>query len=453
MYLKRRNRTLPIHNPGTVRRSTRRRWIGAVLCALAANAEAASWEEAQGLFELLPEGGPNGAKLMKSLRLNAGGWLDSGIAYNPANPGDRFNGTVTFGDRAEEFQLNQLYLYLERPVDAQGEGWDIGGRADFLYGTDAVFTQALGDPKGHWDHRLVGNDSRFYQAALPQAYLEVLAPVGRGVTIKAGHFYTIIGNESVMAPDNFFYSHAYTMQYGEPFTHTGVLASYSPTDSLTLNAGAVSGSLNGGWDGVFDRDLNHWAFLGGLTWTSNGTTLALNASHGAALYPGAGDWNLYSLVAHHDIRDDLHYTIQHDYGWAERVINGNNAEWYGIVQYLEYDATEKLGLGIRAEWFRDDDGFRVASRSRIASHPAAGGSGDLSAIASTDAAGNPVGNGYYAITAGLKWKPLPWATVRPNVRYDWTDKVNMFDCGAGSTAATCGRGGQWLVSADVVLMF
>ena len=41
--------------------------------------------------------------------------------------------------------------------------------------------------------------------------------------IKLGHFYTPIGYEVVPANGNFFYTHAYTMQYGEPFTHTGVL--------------------------------------------------------------------------------------------------------------------------------------------------------------------------------------------------------------------------------------
>jgi hypothetical protein len=407
--------------------------------------------EAAGLLELLPEGGPNASKLMKNLRLTLGGWLDTGLSYNPSDPGDGFNGTVSFGDRASEFQLNQLYLYLERPVNVQGETFDVGGRVDALFGTDAVFTQAGGDPEGHWDRRLVGDDERFYQLALPQAYLDVVAPLGQGVRIKAGHFYTIIGNESVMAPDNFFYSHTYLMQYGEPFTHTGVLANYSPTDTLSLNAGAVTGSLYGGWDGVFDRDLSDWGFLGGLTWTTDGTTLSLNASHGTA--HEAGDWNLCSLVAHHDLTETLHYTIQHDYGWTGRVADGGNAEWYGLAQYLDYDLKDDLAVGVREEWFRDDDGFRVLSRARIAAHPAAGGSGGLMPIGSTDAAGRPVGNGYYAITAGLNWKPTPWAIVRPNIRYDWTDQANMFDCNGGAAPPTCSRSGQWLLSADVVLMF
>ena len=55
---------------------------------------------------------------------------------------------------------------------------------------------------------------------MPQAYAEVGY---NDLTVKVGHFYTIIGYEVVPAPDNFFYSHAYTMQYGEPFTHTGML--------------------------------------------------------------------------------------------------------------------------------------------------------------------------------------------------------------------------------------
>jgi len=102
-------------------------------------------------------------------------------------------------------------------VDTAGDGWDIGGRFDFMYGSDAVFTQAYGAPQGNWDLNLMPNDaSRFYKMALPQAYVEVFAPVGNGLSTKIGHFYTIIGNEVVTAPDNFFYSHAYTCSTANP---------------------------------------------------------------------------------------------------------------------------------------------------------------------------------------------------------------------------------------------
>lgn len=410
------------------------------------------WYDATGLFEMLPKGGPNAAKWMKHFRLNVGGWLDTGITYNPAGPGDRFNGTVSFGDRAGELQLNQTYLYLERPVNVQGENWDLGGRVDFLFGTDAAFAQAGGDPQGHWDGHLVGNHNRFYQLAIPQIYLEGVAPVGNGITAKLGHFYTIVGNESVMAPDNFFYSHTYLMQYGEPFTQTGLLASYAPTENFTINAGTVTGSIIGGWDGVFDHNLEQWGFLGGVTWTNNLTSFTANATHGVQDQK-IGDWNLYSLVLHHDFFEDLHFTLQHDYGWADNAVNNQAAQWYGLAPYLIYDLSETISVGIRGEWFRDDEGFRALSRARIAAHPAAGGSDHLQPIPSRNPTGDLAGNTYYQLTAGLNWKPKPWITVRPNVRYDWVDNIPMFDCTGGTGPVSCDQGRQWLLSTDVILMF
>ena len=53
---------------------------------------------------------------------------------------------------------------------------------------------------------------------MPQAYAEVFCPWGNGLSVKLGHFYSIFGYETVTAPDNFFYSHSYVFQYGEPNT-------------------------------------------------------------------------------------------------------------------------------------------------------------------------------------------------------------------------------------------
>jgi hypothetical protein len=62
------------------------------------------------------------------------------------------------------------------------------------------FTQAYGVPafdvntgrplnRGNWDLNLLGsNDNRFYDLALPQAYLESYVPVGNGLNLKVGHF-------------------------------------------------------------------------------------------------------------------------------------------------------------------------------------------------------------------------------------------------------------------------
>lgn len=403
---------------------------GTLLAVMAAGPAAAmdttGWEDAQGLLQLAPKADPNQSDLFRRLRLTLDGWIDAGYTYNAAKPSDGFNGPVTFNDRSRAFLLNQVYLFLERPVDVQGDEWDWGGRVDFMFGTDAAFTQTFGDPDSTWDNRLLNN--RFYQVAFPQTYLELFAPLGHGLGIKLGHFYTIIGSESVMAPDNFFYSHSYTMQYGEPFTHTGFLAGYPMTEEIEISAGAVTGSQFGGWDGAFNRSLENWGFLGGLTWAAadGSTSISLNGSYGGASGQPGGDVGLYSLVIQHDVTPSLHYRFQHDYGRLSGAGSPHDAAWYGIVQYLTLDLADRWDVGVRIEWFRDEAGARVLAPARepsLGAEPAS----------------------YYAVTAGINWRPFPWMTLRQNVRSDWSDGTRAFDAG--------NRASQLLVSSDLVLQF
>ena len=50
--------------------------------------------------------------LFKESGLEVGGWINGGATYNANNPSDGFNGTVTFADRANRFQLNQFNIFL-----------------------------------------------------------------------------------------------------------------------------------------------------------------------------------------------------------------------------------------------------------------------------------------------------------------------------------------------------
>src|SRR5262245_54385338 len=141
------------------------------------------------------------------------GWLNGGITWNGDNPPSRFNGPVTFNDR-EDGQFNQWYFIMERTLNTECGQWDWGGRVALLYGSDYRFTISRGlDAHDNFTAKW-NSDDRFYGLAMPQAYLQA----GNGTwDVKLGHFYTILGYEVVPSPDNFFYSHAYTMQYGEPF--------------------------------------------------------------------------------------------------------------------------------------------------------------------------------------------------------------------------------------------
>lgn len=42
-----------------------------------------------------------------------------------------------------------------------------------------------------------------------------------------------------------------------------------------------------------------------------------------------------------------------------------DAEWYGVNSHFYYDVTPDVSVGVRAEWFRDRDGFRVFAPGRV----------------------------------------------------------------------------------------
>jgi hypothetical protein len=277
--------------------------------------------------------------------------------------------------------------------------------------------------------------------ALPQAYAEIYAPIANGLTVKAGHFYTPIGYESVPAPNNFFYSHAYTMQYGEPFTHTGVLTNYNVNKNIVFMSGAITGSGTGGWDGNFNRNMSNWGGIGGVTYTTDDKRSSLNIAGTGSEQSARNNafWGMYSVVAKHMITPKTHFILQHDHGYADNIrVNGiqQQAQWYGVNTHLYQDVLHDLSIGIRGEWFRDAQGFRVTNPGRVSA--ATGTDNQSFAIHGAGASGGlalGMPADYYAVTIGANWKPakrlkidtkaLQQFNVRPNIRYDRADSLSQ----------------------------
>ena len=53
----------------------------------------------------------------KEHNIQAGGWLAQSFTWNPDSPDDRYNGPVTWTDRSNEYQLNELYFYLGQAAE------------------------------------------------------------------------------------------------------------------------------------------------------------------------------------------------------------------------------------------------------------------------------------------------------------------------------------------------
>lgn len=372
---------------------------------------------------------------LENHNIDIGGWIaQSPFTWNPDNPANRFNGPVTWNDRSNEYQLNQLYWYAQRTIDTEGYGVDIGGRVDLLYGTDARFTTATGLDN------LWSLQNRFYGLAMPQLFAEV------GVndwSVKMGHFYSPVGYEVVPTTGNFFSTLPYTFQYGEPFTHTGLLATYSGFEKLTLGSGFTRG-----WDN-WSYGNPHLGYLGTATYNfEDESALALVIVSG--LEPnGGGEFSnryLQTLVYSRPLNDSWNYVAQSDLGIQADCVTatGNRtARWYGVNQYLFYTINDTWTFGMRAEWFRDEAGFRVGG---FLPNTTGGSSRGL------PTAFSGYSGSFYEITWGLNWKPNPNLVIRPMIRWDWfsgnafnADQLLPFDDGTSTH--------QLLIGGDLILLY
>ena len=419
-------------------------------------------------------------EFLKKRNISTFGWIEAGVGGN--NWGGPFNGTITFNDRAGQVMMNQLYLVNERTLDTEDGGWDIGGRVDLLYGTDYTYTTATGlDAHAYGDYNSLfipsWNSSKYYGLAMPQLYGEV----GRGdVSVKIGHFYTPMGYEVVPAVGNFFYTINNTFQYGEPFTHTGILGNWKANDQLTVYAGVVNGwdNFNSGTPGYTQNtDYNYFdnnaAFLGGVTLKDSEETQSLsifgysgNVPVGTAFAPNpfqaiSANRSYISTVYSNKLSNKVTYVFQNDNGWqfglptegqpgSYPTVQGqqnNLAQWYGLVNYMFYNFSDKLVGGVRFEYFRDNNGFRVYNPVRNLNY-----SNFQTAPYNTGYQGN-----FWEMTWGVNYRPNTNWVIRPELRYDWysPDKAGgplPYGSGIG-TGAGGDQYGQLYYGGDLIFNF
>ncbi len=363
--------------------------------------------------------------------ISISGWVQQGITFNSDHPAGGFNGPVDTNDLASEYQMNQFWMSMERPVNTGGNGFDFGGRIDAAYGTDWRWYMNNG-----LENRLDGPDGQTYGMMLPQAY----AAVGyNDVTVKLGTFEAILDYECLPAPANFFYSHSYCYTYGVPHQVTGMLADYKMDENWS-----IQGGFHRGWSQYVDEN-QALDFLGGFRWQSSDRRMMVSytLSTGPQDLGTAENGFVYSLVVQERLGPRSEYVLVHDLGVENNALpGGGTADWYGLNQYYIYTLSSQWAACVRAEWFRDQDGVAVV------------GPGNVPGVRAW--AGHGFEGNFYELTAGLNWRPQANVIFRPEVRYDW------YDGGAGGYGATGQTGlpfndgrssAQFLTAADLILMF
>jgi hypothetical protein len=331
------------------------------------------------------------------------GWLDGGFVGNFGVPGSKFNGPYNAVDRANEPMMNQVYLVGERTLPTDGSN-GVGARADLLYGEDFFLAMSQGWETNPGSRNW--NSGEYYGLAIPQLYAEV---GNRDLSLKLGHFYTIVGYEGVPAVGNFFYFKSYSYQFAGPFTHWGGLVHWNATDTIEIDAGLVNG-----WNTLASAytDAN---FLGRARIrnadNSFATSFAIITGNEANVFSPffqpappltSANRTRYSLIFEFRPASNWEYLFHHWLGTqADGLADGGTALWAGIDQYLYYRVSDTWAWGARFEWFQDTDGTRVglarpSNPNRV-----------------------PLPGNFYSLTIGPNWSPTGNFLMRPAFRWDF----------------------------------
>jgi hypothetical protein len=354
------------------------------------------------------------------------GWIENSFTGNANGYGNGQNFGVNPNFKANQWMGNQYYLIFEKPLK-QDDTVNWGFRMDNLFGNDWQFNYMQGFLNG------VFRPGQFTGYDIAQFYGELHLPVltKGGLDVKAGRWYTLAGYEVVPAVGRPLLSVPYMFNYGQPFTHMGVVTTLHVTDKFNLYNGAING-----WDRFIDQRYN-LGYIGGFSWTSKDekTSLAFTTVWGPNQFPsflpanqpiyqtgyvnvpsvaglrnpgyGRNDRTLFTWVLTHKWDDKLTQVIETDQG-VERSIPGLGAPivngvpqnaapkqdtWYSFGNWFLYSFNDKL-MGVwRSEVFWDTNGART---------------------------GKLVGDTYYEQTIGAQIKPYEWLWIRPEARYDWS---------------------------------
>lgn len=218
-----------------------------------------------------------------------------------------------------------------------------------------------------------------------------------------------MGREAYPGKDTDFYSRTYENILGTPVTCTGVLTTLHATDTWDVIGGVVRGA------DVFEDNNSRPSYHGAFIWNScdkrwNWTTAwftgpeqpnnnthyrTLVSSYLTVTFGTCSEWRLVTggLLAW-------------EASAAVDSLNGNKqpAEWYDYSVHLFYTLDPRILLGMRAEWFRDDDGTRSALFGRPG----------------YDAS-------FYDLTCNITYKPFQNLRIRPEIRFDYCPDARPYN--------------------------
>jgi hypothetical protein len=351
------------------------------------------------------------------------GFVEGGyfIDANNDNRGKDQPTLIAFpGAFSQNVLLDQLDLSISKTIDST-KSFDWGFMFENGYGIDDAQIHS----NGMLDNAPFPHPREQYD--IIQANGSVLLPIGTGLTVTAGKFVALLGQEVINPTGNQFYTHSYSFTFADPATNTGILAAYTFPKLLAGNDLSVTGGISRGWNQSTKDDNGAIDFLGQakanfsdkLSWLIN-TEIGPEAAGDNADY-----WTTIELILTYKASDELTLAsdiIYNDFPHGAATNPGDPAQWYGIAGYAAYKFDSYFTPQLRAEWFRDQGGFATGTQAN-----------------------------YYEFTGGVQIHPMPndnyfqYLQLRPEIREDIADR-RVYGGGRGQYT-------QFSAAMDVIMQF
>jgi hypothetical protein len=239
------------------------------------------------------------------------------------------------------FALDQVWFEVERPIDEENRA---GFRLDTVYGKTGALLNG-GGPNNRYTN---DDDSSIY---LQQGYVQYLAPVGDGLTFKAGKFATPIGYEVAGTIYNQNITRGNVWNLLEPINHIGVTAGYAFGDTgFDVMGGVVNGFVPNDPDNNESKSL-----VGHLGWASETLSIGVNGIYGNE--NDASSENARSVInglVTFNPSDRLALYVNGDY--ATQANEGNAKAW-GVATGGRFGITDRTGISLRGEYVADNGGY------------------------------------------------------------------------------------------------
>jgi hypothetical protein len=270
------------------------------------------------------------------------GLVDASYTYNLNTPKtacakvggvEIFNCLHNFDVAHNSFSLNLAELAVEKKPTTESRG---GFRFDLDYGAAANIVGGF-EPTGTTAY-----------SNIQQAYVSYLAPTKSGsLQFDVGKFVTPAGFETIESKDNWNYSRSLLFALAIPYYHTGVRATFSPNDKVTL-----AGFVANGWNNVVDNN-------GGKTVGVSATLKPTAVFSLVGNYIGGGETTDSSIGWRHLFDATATYTVTPKLAFAVNVDVGQEgtARWQGVAAYAKFQANDWFAIVPRYERFSDRNGW------------------------------------------------------------------------------------------------